>query len=118
MDLRAYYKAIRDAETGLNGDHFVVVSLATAEGGKAGVMTQASRANAARLMTEGRARIATPEEAETFHKSNRAGKDKHDREEAARRIQVMVIQPSDVERQDPETQRGETQGGPKQKDRA
>jgi len=118
MDLRAYYKAIRDAETGLNGDHFVVVSLATAEGGKAGVMTQASRANAARLMTEGRARIATAEETEAFQKSHRAGKDKHDREEAARRIQVMVIQPRDVEPQELVTKSAEPKGDREQKDRA
>ena len=37
MDLRTYYKKVREAEADLTGEHFVMVSLATSEGGKEGV---------------------------------------------------------------------------------
>ncbi len=68
MDLRAYYRKIRETETMLNGDHFVVVSLETSEGGKAGVRTEASRAVAAKLIAEGRARVASDEEGVEFYR--------------------------------------------------
>ena len=34
MDLRSYYKKVRETEAALKGDHFVLVSLETPEGGK------------------------------------------------------------------------------------
>ena len=40
MDIRTYYGKVRDAEATLTGEHFVMVSLATSEGGKAGVRTK------------------------------------------------------------------------------
>ncbi len=54
MDLRTWYKKVRDAEADLTGEHFVMVSLATSEGGKAGVRTEAPRLIAARLIAETR----------------------------------------------------------------
>jgi len=91
MDLRAYYRKVREAEATLAGEHFVMVSLATSEGGKEGVRTEAPRAIAAKLIAEGRARVATEEEANEFHQGHREGKARHDREEDARRVQVVVI---------------------------
>ena len=58
MDLRAYYKKVREAEAQLTGDHIVLVSLATPEGGREGVYTEASRAVAAKMIAEGRSRVA------------------------------------------------------------
>lgn len=91
MDLRSYYKKVREAEAALKGEHFVLVSLETSEGGKAGVLTEASRHTAARLIAESRARLATEEEAQEFHESHRAARAAHEQEELARRVQVMVI---------------------------
>ena len=91
MDLRSYYKKVREAEGALKGDHFVLVSLETPEGGKAGVCTETSRYTAARLIAESRARVATDEEARAFHETHRAAKEAYEQEEAARRVQVMVI---------------------------
>jgi hypothetical protein len=97
MDLRAYYRKIREAEAELSADYVVTISLATSEGGKAGVPTEAPRSIAARLLAEGRARVATPEEADAFHELHRVAREKHAREEAARRLQVMVIQPQEAD---------------------
>ncbi len=76
----------------------VLVSLKTSEGGKAGVRTETSRAIAARLIAEGRARVASDEEANEFHEAHRESKERIDNEEAARRLQVMVIPASDFKK--------------------
>lgn len=91
MDLREYYRKLKETETTLEGDSAVVVSMATPEGGKAGVRTDAPRAVAARLIVDGRARLATKEEAEAFHASQREAKAHYEEEQAARRLQVMVV---------------------------
>ena len=91
MDLRSYYRKVREAEAGLIGEHFVLVSLETPEGGKAGVCTEASRRTAARLLAEAGARLATEEEANDFYEVHRAAREAREQEEAARRVQVMVI---------------------------
>ena len=91
MDLRSYYRKVHEAEAGLKGEHFVVVSLETPEGGKAGVRTEVSGKVAARLIAEARARPATEEEAQAFHEAHRAARMAREQEEAAKRVQVMVI---------------------------
>ena len=91
MDLRAYYRKLRQAEAELTGDEFVMVSLATPEGGKAGVRTEVPRAVAARLLVEGVAQLASEEDAKAYREAVREAKEKHDEEEAARQVQVMVI---------------------------
>jgi hypothetical protein len=96
MDVRAYYRKIRETEELLNGDHFVVVSLDTPEGGRAGVRTETSRAVAAKLIAEGRARVASDEESLEFHESRREDRERLEAELAARRMQVMVIPHHDL----------------------
>jgi hypothetical protein len=99
MDLRAYYRKVRDAEATLTGEHFVMVSLETSEGGKEGVRTQVPRAIAAKLIAEVRARVATDEEANEFHQANRAALEKYQQEEAASRMHVMVIPSPEIKKQ-------------------
>jgi hypothetical protein len=99
MDLRSYYKKLREAEATLTAEHLVMVSLETSEGGKAGVRTEAPRAIAAKLIAEERARVATEEEAREFHEANREARVAHEEVEAAKRIQVMVIPARDFEKQ-------------------
>jgi hypothetical protein len=96
MDLRAYYKKIRETEAQLTGESIVVVSVATPEGGKEGVRTEAPRKVAAKLLAEGRARLATEEEAWGFHNANREAREKFEQDEAAKRVQVMVIPSQDI----------------------
>jgi hypothetical protein len=91
MDLRTWYKKVRDAEATLTGEHLVMVSLATSEGGREGVRTEVPRSIAARLIAESRARVASEEEALEFREANRVALEQHKQEEAARRVQVMVI---------------------------
>jgi hypothetical protein len=96
MDLRAYYKKIRETEALLEGDHMIMVSLVTSEGGKQGVRTQVPRSIAAKLITEGRARVATEEEKEDFLTTQREDRERFEIEQAARRMQVVVIPQPDT----------------------
>jgi hypothetical protein len=91
MDLRSYYKKVREAEAALKGNESVLVSLATAEGGKDGVRTEAPRAVAARLIAEGRARAATEAEAAEFREGLRAAREKYEQDETARRVQIVMV---------------------------
>ena len=66
MDLRAYYQKIRRIEAELKEESVVMVSLETPEGGKAGTRTEVPRPLAARLVVDGKAELASPEEAAEF----------------------------------------------------
>lgn len=98
MDLRSYYKKVRDAEATLTGDNAVMVSLATSEGGIEGVRTEAPRGVAARLIAEGRARLATEDEAVEFRDGLKAARTRYEQDEAARRVQVVVLPAPDAKR--------------------
>jgi hypothetical protein len=91
MDLRSYYKKVRDAEATLKGNDIVLVSLVTSEGGKEGIFTEAPRGVASKLIAEGRARVATDAEASEFREGLRAAREKYEQEEAARRLQVVMV---------------------------
>ncbi len=62
MDLRVFYQKMRKIEQEITGDHPVVVSLETPDGGKPGIRTEVTRENAARMIVEGRCRLATKSE--------------------------------------------------------
>ncbi len=99
MDLRSYYGKVRAADATLTGEHIVMVSLETSEGGKPGVKTEVPRAIAAKLIAEQRARVASDEEATGFHEGNRKARAAHDEQEAAKRVQVMVIPSQELKKQ-------------------
>lgn len=66
MELRSYYRKRREVADSLEGEFVLVVSHETPDGGRAGVMTEVRREDAARLIVDGRARVATDEEREQF----------------------------------------------------
>lgn len=74
MDLRNFYQKIRQLEAEIAPDHVVVVSLETPDGGKAGSRTEVARLSAARLMVEGRARLANEEETEEYRAQQESGR--------------------------------------------
>ena len=91
MDLRTYYRKIREADSTLKGDDVVLVSLATSEGGREGVRTEAPRSVAAKLIAEDRARVATEAEVEEFREGLRTARDQYEQDEAARRVEVVIV---------------------------
>src|ERR1700758_1621857 len=66
MDLRVYYQSIRKIEAEIKDPVVVGVSHATEDGGKAGIRTDVPKRLAAKLITEGKARLATAGEAAEF----------------------------------------------------
>ena len=84
MDLRAYYRKIREAEAVIGEEFPVVRSLATEEGGKDGHLTEVPRATAARMLTDGIVELAKPEETRAFRvRIKEARKREEERQKAA-----------------------------------
>jgi tRNA(Arg) A34 adenosine deaminase TadA len=96
MDLKGYYRKIREVEESIAPPHVVVSSHATGDGGRAGVLTEVSRANAAKLVVKGRARLATDEEVAAYHSEVRAAREAREADDARRRLQVTVLTEAEV----------------------
>ncbi len=95
MDLRVYFEKIREAEREMTSDFVTVVSNATSDGGKAGVMTEVTRSVAARMIVEQSARAASPEETEEYRLQ--AGREREAAEVLAQagRLQFAVVSAAD-----------------------
>ena len=96
MDLKAYYQKIRDEEARLTGRYPVVVSCRTQDGGKDGVCTEVPKAIAAKMIVEGAAREATPEEAAKFRKTQADATRMADEAAAVQQAQFKVVPLDDV----------------------
>jgi hypothetical protein len=74
MDLRLFYQKLRKIEQEITDAHVMVVSHETSDGGRAGQKSEVSRSNAARLILEGRARLAPRKLPSTARRWNRHAK--------------------------------------------
>jgi len=90
MDLRAYYQKMRSLEAQIHGESAVIVSLETSDGGTPGRMTEVRRELAARMVVEGRARLATAEEASAFLSAQSSAYEQARQEEAAAQRKGML----------------------------
>jgi hypothetical protein len=95
VDLRAYYQQLRETAASIADEHVIVISSKTPDGGKPGVYTEVPRATAAKLVVEGRARLATDEENLAYRSDLRSARERAEQIAAAGRVQVSVI--SDAE---------------------
>jgi hypothetical protein len=91
VDLRQYFKKIRDTESGLSDTFPLVVSLETSDGGKAGTITEVTREEAAKLIVENCARLANDAEKKAYFEKQASEKKAADRAEMARRVQVTIV---------------------------
>ncbi len=66
MDLRNFYQTIRKIAAGIVEEAAVIISRDTSDGGRAGVSTEVPREVAARMIVEGKADLASPEQAAEF----------------------------------------------------
>lgn len=96
MDLKVFYQKLRQTEASIAEAHVVVVSLETPDGGQPGVRTEVARALAARMIVEGKARLATPEESAGFREQVAEAKRAADQAAAANRIQIAVVADSEL----------------------
>jgi hypothetical protein len=98
MDLKIYYRKLRETAAEIREPHVIVVSLATPDGGKAGVASEVPREVAAKMIVNGQARLATEQERQQYHE--RAAEARRAAEQAAlaERIQVTVVSDSEGRR--------------------
>lgn len=87
MDLRAFFRKVREKEqellTTTTGQHLIVASLETPDGGRPGVLTEVSRLVAARLIVEGKATLANPEEMLEYYERAAAARQAAEEDSAA-----------------------------------
>lgn len=98
MDLRAYYRKIRDTVASLPDKDVVVVSHETGDGGKAGVYTEVPKEVAAKMIVDGTAGLATPEEAAGFRERQAAAKEQAEGELAATRVPLSLVSTAELHR--------------------
>jgi hypothetical protein len=98
MDLKIYYQKIREAEERIGEDHPVVVSTETQDGGRAGVRMEVPKSVAAKMLVDGRARIASSKEAEEFRAQQAADRLQAESLLAATRMHVTVVSTGDLEK--------------------
>jgi hypothetical protein len=96
MDLKVYYQRMRQIEAALGEAYVVVVSQETPDGGRAGVRTEVPRLVAAKLIVEGRARLATAEEASEYREQTAEAKRAAEQAATAGRMQLTVISEADL----------------------
>lgn len=96
MDLKAYYRTVREIEAGITQAHVVAISLATPDGGRAGVAIEVSRSLAARLIGDGKARLANEQEAAAHRAELAEAKRIADQAILSQRLQFTVLSEADL----------------------
>jgi hypothetical protein len=97
MDLKDYYKSIRDQAELIPTEDAVVVSKARSNGGKEGIMSEVPRRTAAQLIIDGDARLATAEESESYHAEMQERRQKAQDRSLSQKVQVAVVSESDMQ---------------------
>jgi len=91
MDLRQFYRKIREIESSIPDKYPFVTSLATDDGGKEGVLAEVPRYQAARMIVESKARLATDEEKKDYLDKLAAAQKAAEEWEAARRMPLGFL---------------------------
>jgi len=98
MDLRQFFKKTREVEISILEQFPVVTSLETGDGGRPGVLSEVPRYQAARMIVEGKARLASEDEKQTYVEERAASQKRLDELEAARRSTVVLVTNPDQQR--------------------
>ena len=96
MDLRLYYQKTRDKEAEITETFPIMVSNETADGGKAGVLTEVTPGIAARMLVNGVARLATAAEAKAFRAAQVEAKRVAEQAAAAAKVQFTVVSTTEL----------------------
>lgn len=91
MDLKAYFHKVREIESTIESDYVVVVSLETPDGGRPGQMTEVTRQVAARMIIDGKARLAASDESRDYYSAIECEREETMRRNAESRINVTLV---------------------------
>lgn len=96
MNLKLYFEKIRDTESQIPETFPIVVSKDTEDGGKAGRYTEVTRAIAAKMITENRVRLATPDEAKAYREAQAEARRQAEEAADTAKMQFTVVSASEV----------------------
>lgn len=91
MNLKTYYQKIRDIEQTLLGPYVVLESNETTDGGKEGLLTEVPRQLAAKMIVDGRARLAAEHAICDFHDKKSAAKRTAEQEAITSQMRIMSV---------------------------
>ena len=95
MDLRLFYQKLRKIEQEISDPHVLLVSNETPDGGRAGQKSEVSRSLAAKMILEGRARLASADEIAEYRAGVEQARQEADQRAVAQKIQVNVVSEAD-----------------------
>jgi hypothetical protein len=96
MDLKKYYRKLRDIERALLDDYVIIRSLPTPDGGIAGRLTEVAKEVAARMVADGVAEFAGPNEIEAFRRELAEERKREEQRRASAQIQFTVLSEADL----------------------
>ncbi len=91
MDMQMVYQQFREQRERIGQSEVCVVSLATGDGGKPGVISEVTRDVAAWLLLQNRARLAGDEETKAYHQDQRESRQKAEQERRERFAMINHI---------------------------
>ena len=91
MDVKQYFRRLREVEESFVDKYPVVISLETPDGGRAGLIAETSGHVAAKMIVEGRAVLANAEQKTAYYEHQEATKRAAEKAELAKRVQVAII---------------------------
>ena len=96
MDLKKYYRRIREIEAALEDEFPVLKSLATEAGGLSGKFTETTKSVAARMVVDGVAEIASAAEADEFRRVAEASRRREEERRRGEQVQFHVLSETDL----------------------
>jgi hypothetical protein len=96
VDIRIFFQKMREVEASLPTPYVLVVSLDTSDGGKAGTKTEVTREVGAKLIVDGKARLATDEELELYREQERAARTAAEQAMMAGKVQLAVLSDQEI----------------------
>jgi hypothetical protein len=96
MDLKVYYQKIRGKEAEISEEFPIVVSKETQDGGREGRYAEVTRAVAAKMLTDGTARLATADESKAYREAQASAKKAADDAAEAAKVQFTLVPSSEM----------------------
>jgi len=99
MDVRQYFRKLRETEASIYENYPLVMSLETEDGGKAGLITEVHRHVAAKMIVEGRAVLANEDEKSRYREQQISAQKAAEKEQLSKRLQVAIVTESELHQQ-------------------
>jgi hypothetical protein len=91
MDIRRYYRELRELESQIEGKDIFVTSLETPDGGQAGQVAEVAKRPGCKLIVEGRARLSNASEIDGYEKEQAERRAAAEKERLANRLQIHLV---------------------------